>query len=163
MTNVEKVKAGELAIKNDDRDACIKVVKIIYPNEDAPSGYDKFYRNIRFGDEWMFCESTNLPTIPATELLKEIETPVFSPKRGDLIKVSDNKREWKIRIFLTTIEGAIYPVRTVELKDEKRFIENRPFDTGAFKYMKPLERTKLTKAEIANRLGLDINEFDIIN
>lgn len=171
MTNVEKVKVGELAIVNDDEKALRKCLIFIWPNdtdttdENYKEKYYKLWENSSGKDlsEWMMYsenEKPNLPTILATELLKEIEAPVFSPKRGQLVLMK-NTGGWDKRIYLTTIEGSAYPFVSVAKHDTDEFLEGRPFSTFGFKEMKPIERTKLTKAEIANRLGLDINEFDI--
>lgn len=166
MTNVEKVEAGQLAIVNDDKKALRKCLIFIWPNDtnaDADNYKEKYYTRWESSAEWMMYsenEKPNLPTILATELLKEIEAPVFSPKRGQLVLMK-NTGGWDKRIYLTTIEGSAYPFVSVAKHDTDEFLEGRPFSTFGFKEMKPIERTKLTKAEIANRLGLDINEFDI--
>ena len=76
MTNVEKVKAGELAIFNDNQESINKILKHFKPENDwfPTMGNWKFW----FYDPEKVCgfdfkDTTTLPTIPATVLLSEIE------------------------------------------------------------------------------------------
>lgn len=78
MENVKKVKAGELAIKNDDITALRKCCKLICPNADAILAKRRFYTLI--ADGWIGYDSIITPTILATELLKEIEAGEQSPE-----------------------------------------------------------------------------------
>lgn len=170
MTNVEKVKAGELAIKNDNNDVLERLITLLWPKGTIGVKNHLRYEELYFTDKesldsW-YCNPRNergfhKNFILATELLKEIEPPVFSPKRGDYVMVSDDSVNWHKVIYLLTIDGAENKIVTVSNLDTTEFLEGDKFKALNYRHMKPIERTKLTKAEIANRLGLDINEFDI--
>ena len=62
------------------------------------------------------------------------QTKEWQPKRGDKVLVRDfDSDEWRDRIYLTTIEGAVYPYRTVERKSEAHFLDKEVFDTSCFR------------------------------
>lgn len=77
MENVKKVKAGELDIRNDSLDAMIKCAKFLWPKESFNSVYLIYCEREL---EWRHKSHTNLPTILATELLKEIEAGEQTPE-----------------------------------------------------------------------------------
>lgn len=79
MENVKKVKAGELAIKNNDKEALIKICKFIYPDSYILDRGFKFYIALTSLKLYGFDE-TALPTILASELLKEIEAGEQTPE-----------------------------------------------------------------------------------
>lgn len=80
MENVKKVKAGELAIKNDEIYATKKCCNLICPNADAILAVMRFYTLI--ADGWIGYDiaDQDTPTILATELLKEIEAGEQNPE-----------------------------------------------------------------------------------
>ena len=78
MENVKKVKAGELAIRNNDPIAVIRCLNFICPNGEVAIGSANFYT--MNGPYWIGCDATPLPTIFATELLKEIEAGEQTPE-----------------------------------------------------------------------------------
>ena len=79
MENVKKVKAGELAIRNNDSIAVIRCLNFIWPNGDVAIGSANFY-TMNGPSDWIGCDATPLPTILATELLKEIEAGEQTPE-----------------------------------------------------------------------------------
>lgn len=79
MENVKKVKAGELAIRNNDKEAVIKCCKFIWPNDTSAEGIGIFYYS-QNPAIWVADFTTSLPTILATELLKEIEAGEQNPE-----------------------------------------------------------------------------------
>ena len=89
--------------------------------------------------------------------------PPFNPKRGDKVMVWDGyEGEAQERIFLTTIEGSLYPIITVHGSDNDRFNNGEQFAFGNFKHMKPMPTEfEVTMDEIANKFGVDINILKI--
>lgn len=85
-----------------------------------------------------------------------IELPNELPQRGDMILVWDVYEEDAIpRIFLTYIEGEIYPIRVVLFNDEDYFKNNKPFNSAKYKHWKPIPKEELVELTVE-----DI--FDII-
>lgn len=99
--------------------------------------------------------STNTIVLSLTEFIDLTNT--CQPKRGDKVLVSDSSDKVKLeKIYLTTIEGAIYPYITVLQDSEQDFLEGRPFSTSKWKYIHPIEEIKpikLTVSQIEKRLG----------
>ena len=79
MENVKKVKAGELAIRNNGKEAVIKCCNFIWPNDTSAEGTGIFYYS-QNPAIWVADFTTTLPTILATELLKEIEAGEQTPE-----------------------------------------------------------------------------------
>ena len=79
MENEQKVKAGELAIRNNDSIAVIRCVNFIWPNGEVAIGSANFYKMNSLSG-WIGHDATYLPTILATELLKEIEAGEQTPE-----------------------------------------------------------------------------------
>lgn len=107
----------------------------------------------------MFGDMSNL--YPASEIEKHL---VDKPKRGDKVLVSDNSKEWHERFFAGEIEGAICPFQAVSLNFVREFLNNEPFDTFPWKYMKPLpSKTKVTKQQIADKFDIDLDNLEIVD
>ncbi len=88
----------------------------------------------------------------------------FKLKRGDIVEVSDNGIYWDKRIFLTEIEGGIYPFVVVNGFYEDEFKRGEKFSHISFKHMrKPVQKTKLTKEQIAEKLNIPVEELEIID
>lgn len=100
----------------------------------------------------------NETVITLSEFLEIFEP--FEPKRGDNVLVSDDKVSWVPRIFLTEIKGADYPITTVLLNHDDRFIKNEVFSISICRFMKPYILRKLTKQEICEKFGID--DFEIV-
>lgn len=115
MENVKKVKAGELAIRNNDKEAVIKCCKFIWPVCATPEVTGTFYYS-QNPLIWVSDFKTTLPTILATELLKEIEAGE-QPKPMTTLE--------KVRAYLEKLDE---PYRTEALSqiDHKRLEEYMP-------------------------------------
>lgn len=88
----------------------------------------------------------------------------FKPKRGDIVEVSDNKEHWNKRIFLTESEGAGYPFVIVHRYYEDIFKNGKKFSHNYYQHMqKTVQKTTLTKAEIAEQLNIPVEELEIID
>ncbi len=107
MENVKKVKAGELDIRNDSLDAMIKCAKFLWPKESFNSVYLIYCEREL---EWRHKSHTNLPTILATELLKEIEAGEQTPES---------------RISELTAKKEAIEAEIEKLKDSKKFNAER--------------------------------------
>lgn len=84
-------------------------------------------------------------------------------KKGDKILVSDDDGNWKERIFLAYIEELRYPVICVHNLHEELFRNGKKIEKGNWKFWKPLpEKIKLTKQEVANKLGISIENLEIV-
>lgn len=87
--------------------------------------------------------------------------PLLAPKRGDVIEVSHDGKEWFKRIFLANIEGSYYPTFAIHTNDD---IEKPPFHVVAYKYVreivKPIIR-ELTLSEIADQLNIPVDQLRI--
>lgn len=109
MENVKKVKAGELAIRNNDKEAVIKCCKFIWPNDTSAEGTGIFYYS-QNPAIWVADFTTSLPTILATELLKEIEAGEQNPES---------------RISELTAQKEAIEAEIEKLKDSKKFNAER--------------------------------------
>ena len=75
----------------------------------------------------------------------------FNHQRGELVLVwDDNESQSHERIFLTEIEGAIYPIQAVHSGYEKEFLNGEPFDIVNYRHMKPLNN-KLSELKAKHR------------
>lgn len=64
--------------------------------------------------------------------------------RGEKILVWDlDSEEPKERIGLVYVEGAIYPVFTVNCEDEEKFKNNEPFNVVRYTFWKPLPKEEV--------------------
>lgn len=89
--------------------------------------------------------------------------PLFEPKRGDLIEVSDTEGElWFGRTFLSEIKGANYPIHTVGNSSD---IDNPPFHVMSYKLMREIkpepEVKELTLSEIADKFNVSVEQLRI--
>lgn len=89
------------------------------------------------------------------------EEPQFNPKRGDRVMASDNGEDWKGRIFLTEIKGVKHPIVVVSDYYEENYIKGQEFNINVYKFMKPTEKTTLTRQEIADKFGVNIEDLTI--
>lgn len=98
---------------------------------------------------------------PLTEALNHIVEEL--PQRGDEVLVWDEEENTAVkRIFLTYIEGAMYPVQVVYDGYEKPFKDGKPFPNINFKYYKPIpQKTKLTLQQIADKFEIDVNDLEV--
>lgn len=163
MTNIELIKAGKLAIRNNHAPSLQKCYKFICPEEAPPYGNHEFYF---FSDVRDCSNSTNLPTILATDLLKEIEQAEWKPKRGELVEIRDDGVNWRKRIFLAEIEGSHNPFICVSNGHEEDFKIGNTFNTCIWKHMRPIPtKHKVTQsallAEYAKAKGIEVSQIEI--
>ena len=169
MTNVELIKAGKLAIRNDDKEAAVRCIKHIWPNSMSVKGNSNLYGQADHNtSEWtnIIYDLQDLPTILATELLKEIEQPEWKPKRGELVEVSGNGVNWYERIFLTEVEGTRCPFHSVSKDDEGAFKIGEKIDSVQWKHIRPIPtKHKVTQsallAEYAKAKGIEVSQIEI--
>lgn len=84
-------------------------------------------------------------------------------KKGDMILVSVDGKSWVERIFIAYIEESISPIVTVIANNENEFKKGGKVPMYFWKYWKPLpEKIKLTKQEIASKLGISIENLEIV-
>lgn len=69
------------------------------------------------------------------ELIEE-----WHPKRGELVEVSYDGKEWKERIYVSTIDGARYPYIVVYKDSEDKFISGDIFDYSYIKYIRQIKQ-----------------------
>jgi len=62
-------------------------------------------------------------------------------KRWDIVEVRDGKDKWKERIYIATIEWAIYPYIVVNSNLEDEFKKWEKFDIIRYKQIRPLKKT----------------------
>lgn len=95
----------------------------------------------------------------------------WQPKRGDLVEVSDDKKNWHTRIFLADIKGSSWPIVVVEQAEENNYKNGDEFDSYCWLYMREIQQPKAEpqpiqtkEARIAelvaelNRLVNDVNQ-----
>ena len=139
MTNVEKVKAGELAIFNDNPSKLRELIMILWPNTSNVGGTAINYKST--GIDWIGVDGEiDIPTIPATVLLSEIEGKVeaWSPKVGQTVEVSDGKGDWFPRKLLAVVDNQFKYI--VESTTEHR-------SPICFKFCRPIPTKQLTRTE----------------
>jgi hypothetical protein len=88
---------------------------------------------------------------PADLVIAQLENETFKPKRGDRVLVWDDEEENAIEcIFLTEIEGALYPYTSVANEYEEDFINGDIFHTNTWKNIKPIQIAKDTLVWVKN-------------
>ena len=141
MTNVEKVKAGELAIFNDNKEVFLKVSKIIWPHLVFIGSYDYYLQKSKdrvLSEDEKF---NGFESISATELLKLLESETveaWSPKVGEMVEVSDGKGDWFPRKLLAVVDNQFKYI--VESTTEHR-------SPICFKFCRPIPTKQLTRTE----------------
>ena len=139
MTNVEKVKAGELAIFNDNKEVFLKVSKIIWPHLVFIGSYDYYLQKSKdrvLSEDEKF---NGFESISATELLKLLESETveaWSPKVGEMVEVSDNGVDWKKRKLLAIVDNTY-----------KFIIEAPNGYINFYKLCRPIPSKQLTRRE----------------
>jgi hypothetical protein len=89
--------------------------------------------------------------------------PEFSPKRGDEVFVWDNNESNQEKvIYIATIEGAKYPIVSVNSGDEDSFRNGQPFYVTHWPNMKPIVSapTAQRKAELKKQIAELQEEFN---
>jgi hypothetical protein len=96
---------------------------------------------------------------------KIINSPSELLSRGDKILVwDDSEKDVEERIFLSYIEGTLFPIICVNRFDEKKFRNKEIFDTVVFKNWKPLPKkaiVEVTLEEIAKLMGIKVEQLRI--
>jgi hypothetical protein len=84
-------------------------------------------------------------------------------KRGERVLVRDrDDSEWYESIFITKIDGAVYPYVVVSSNYEDEFINGKGFYTTQYTQCKKLPTQKeITMQEIADKFGIDVNNLKI--
>lgn len=158
--NVAKVRAGEMAIENDDKEALDKCVEYCFPRTMGVMGLNKYYfKDVLSIQRSSYSDTTDLPTIKASELIEEIEgvnEPEWQPKFGEVVEVRDDTDEkWVERIFLFAHAGFYY---CVDKADDDIFMDK----TGPIEIVVWSEMQKtgtlptMTIAEAEAKLGVKI-------
>jgi hypothetical protein len=91
-----------------------------------------------------------------------IELPVEF-ERGERVLVRDrDNSEWCESIFITKIDGALYPYVVVISNYEDDFMNGKEFYTTQYRQCKKLPTEKeLTMQEIADKFGINVNDLKI--
>lgn len=92
---------GDIAVENDNLEALRKVLKEAFPKDDFTVSGSRFYeQGMAVCYKWIGVESTTLPSIPASILVKEIEEKPF--EWGERVWCSYDGKEWREAIFITS-------------------------------------------------------------
>ena len=163
-TNLEKIRAGEMAIENDDVDDLRKCVNYCFPRTLGVMGVNKYFFKDIYQMQRSSCSlETTLPTIKASELIKEINSgelatfkkPEWQPKFGEVVEVAMERHEtWHERIFLFNHANYYYCVSD---NSEKEF-QSIGSEIIAYKWhlIRPKQTPTLTLAEAEAKLGVKI-------
>lgn len=83
------------------------------------------------------------------------------PKRGDEVLVWDeDESNAEKRIFLSYIEGAMYPVQVVSIEEEKKFKNGKTFAHYSFKHFKPINTELNELRKKYEELGKQIEKLE---
>lgn len=159
-TNVDKIRAGEMAIENDYKDDMQKCLDYLVPSNQKEAEFIVNFYILINSKYWVASQDTTLPTIKASELIKEIEggepAPEWQPKFGEVVEVRDDTDEkWVERIFLFAHAGFYY---CVDKADDDIFMDK----TGPIEIVVWSEMQKtgtlptMTLAEAEAKLGVKI-------
>lgn len=163
-TNVEKVRAGEMAIENDDKEATKKCcINLFIDGHDVAPASRYYWAWKTDLKKWHADYTTTLPTIKASELIKEINSgelatfkkPEWQPKFGEVVEVAMERHEtWHERIFLFNHANYYYCVSD---NSEKEF-QSIGSEIIAYKWhlIRPKQTPTLTLAEAEAKLGVKI-------
>ena len=164
------------AVKNDNsqlfKDTVIKYLNTTYNQDwdgtaqDAWYGYNSNYKNCNgtFNTYDLF-DCINKPTIFT---LKEfIDLTGVNLKQGDLVEVSDNKKDWEEKIFITNLGSKFdYPIVVVAHYSMEDYYNGRKARHIKYKYMRPIQEPKpvlieMSIDEIASKLGIKTSQLRI--
>ena len=104
----------------------------------------------------------NNPTLlPIDEFIAMTEGEQFA--RGEEVDVRDSDIEdWKPRIYLATVHGAMHPYVCVFKCDEDKFKNNELFGTTNWAQIRKIQpKTVLTRQEIADKFGVPVDQLEI--
>lgn len=164
-TMIERLAAGEIAVKNDGTLEQLKeVLKAAFPEDDyQPKGKDVYYYSSG-GDKWAAFRETMLPSHPISDFYTEYK-PEFV--RGEVVEVRDIEAEdWQKRIYLAKIEGSTHPYICVGYAHEDRFKLNKEFEINYWRQIRKLKpvvkHIEVTRNEIAAWKGCKPEQIVII-
>ena len=78
----------------------------------------------------------------------------FTPKRGDVVEVSDDGVNWVEEIFLCEIEMCCHPFACVNHFQKELFSKGEKFNVANWKHIRPIQT--ITKTEAEKLLGKKI-------
>ena len=83
--------------------------------------------------------------------------------RGEEVDVRDSDIEdWKPRIYLATVHGAMHPYVCVFKWNEDKFKNNELFGTTNWAQIRKIQpKTVLTRQEIADKFGVPVEQLEI--
>jgi len=153
MNNIKEVAEGRLAIKNDGtleelREA---LVKCFLEDPMVSRGQHSFYRKNNGNSSWGAYHQLDTPHISVKDLLE------WTPVRGEMVLVRfNNESEWRPRIFVVNIEGAINSCFFVDKGHEDQFNKGEPFRVIHWDYMKRKEEsvTEMTIEQLEDKYSI---------
>jgi len=83
-------------------------------------------------------------------------------KRGEKVLVRDSDgSKWHESIFITKIDGGIYPYVVVDSNYRFDFVNGKKFDITRYTHCKKLQSKEITMQDIADKFGININDLKI--
>lgn len=162
-TMIKKLAAGEIAVKNDGTLKQLReVLNAAFPTDkSATSGsYNYYLMHSHSTKSWYCADYTSLPSHSISDFYTE-DQPEFV--RGEVVEVKDDG-SWNQRIYLATIEGALYPYICVSQHNETSFKNNKVFNTtpwGEIRKLQP-KQIEVTRNEIAAWKGCKPEQIVIV-
>jgi len=156
----------------NDGSQLFKDTVIKYLNETYDTGWGGDLTNIYYGYDgnnyFMGTSSHKIISLfenkPTILTLKQFITMTQEFKRGELIEVSDYKdyRDGQKRIFLTHIEGAIYPFICIANGHEDKFKSGEKFGISECKYARKIQDKPQGEIELTVKVnGKEVPLSDI--
>lgn len=83
-------------------------------------------------------------------------------KRGDWVEVCDDRDEWVTKLFVTEIEGSMFPYVTVTAGYEDSFFNDGQFCHTCYKNIRPINKLEVTMEQIAEKFNVKPEQLQII-
>ena len=166
---IEDLRKGRVILINDGGiEVCREVLREAFPNDGYKGGASGYYMvSGRFEGFWRgrilpTDFGVPLPTQSAADFLEK----AWSPEEGELVEVSDHgnfQNSYKV-VFIKSLKGRKFKVLAVCTGDEDLYMDTKlGFSTEMWKYMRQIESTEVTLAEIAEKFGCALSKLKIVD
>jgi len=152
---IEQLQNGEIAVKNDGTvEELKKVISLAFPKDIGVTYADRKYYFQWSRDTWI--ASYGKPSIKVVSI-KDFFKDEWTPKFGEKILVSDDKKEWIEQYFISYQKEVKYPYFVVFSKSCINSLRagNSSTISYPYKHAKPLkeETPEYTMEELTEKLG----------
>ena len=160
LYTIQDLRDGKVAVVNNGTLGDLnKVLVYTFEDEFTSSGdYRYYYEN---DGEWRASDDVSLPTQSVKDFLAQLpkKEEAWEPEVGEIVEFKNfsSSTEWRKSEYLATDKGSSEPYALVYTTPTgSRFIITSPIIRQIPK------KVKVTKQEIADKMGIELNQLEII-